>query len=128
MNVTRIALLTPKARKLHKLATNMRKTVRRLDREFTTVKKRLKKSSKIAESMEHMRNNLNEPSYNFLMSQLQQQKIKPKGRRYSLNDKIFGLSLMKQSPKGYKLFRKVFAMPSRKTLTNLLAVFHSMLV
>lgn len=98
----------------------MRKTAKRLDREFSNVKNRLKKSSKFAQSVEYMQKNLNEPSFNFLMSQLQQQKIEPKGRRYTLNDKIFALSLMKQSPKGYKLFRKVFAVPSRKTLTNLL--------
>lgn len=120
MNVSRIALLTPKAKKLHKVATNMRKTARRLDREFSNMKNQMKKASKFSESLEHMRKKLNEPSFNFLMSQLQQQTIQPKGRRYTLNDKIFALSLMKQSPKGYKLFSKVFAVPSRKTLTNLL--------
>lgn len=54
------------------------------------------------------------------MSQLRCQKQHPKGRRFSLDEKILFLSFLKQSPNGYKLFRRMFAVPSRKTLTNLL--------
>lgn len=54
------------------------------------------------------------------MTQLSQQKHSPRGRRFSLEDKVMCLALLKESPKGYKLLRKIFAIPSRKTLTNLL--------
>lgn len=35
-------------------------------------------------------------------------------------DKIFALTLYKQSAKGYRLLQKTFALPSKKTLTNML--------
>lgn len=37
-----------------------------------------------------------------------------------MDDKLFALSLMKQSPKCYRLLRKVFALASRRTLVDLL--------
>lgn len=39
----------------------------------------------------------NETTANFFMSQLQTQKLKPRGRRFTLDDKIFALSIYKQS-------------------------------
>ncbi|KAK9753643.1 Transposase protein [Popillia japonica] len=46
---------------------------------------------------------------------------KSRGRRYTMDDSIFALSLMKYSPKAYKLLRRTFALSSRRTLMALLA-------
>ena len=54
------------------------------------------------------------------MGQLKHQKISKRGRRFSFDEKVFALSLMKQSPKGYKLLKATFALPSRRTLMALL--------
>lgn len=63
---------------------------------------------------------VNKVTYNFLKSQLDQQSVTPKGRRFALEDKLLALTLMKQSPKGYRLLQKIFALPSTRTLSNML--------
>jgi hypothetical protein len=45
---------------------------------------------------------------------------KSRGRRFTMEDKIFALSLLKHSPRAYKLLEKTFALPSRKKLMALL--------
>lgn len=37
-------------------------------------------------------------------------------RRFTLEDKLTALALMKQSPKGYKLLENMFALPNKRTL------------
>lgn len=58
---------------------------------------------------------------NFIKSQINLVNVHPKGRRFTLDDKIMGLVLQKQSAKSYKTFSKMFTMPSRKTLSTPLA-------
>lgn len=83
-------------------------------------KKRLEQVIEFAESDRFLKGKVNKTTYHFLLSQISQQCKKSRGRRYTLNDKIFALSLLKQSPRCYKLLKKVFSLPSRKTLMKLL--------
>lgn len=55
----------------------------------------------------------------FLM-QVRSSGKKPKGRRFTLNEKILALSLYKPSPKAYRLLSQICALPSRRTLQNIL--------
>lgn len=112
--------LTPKARRMYKIASDLRKTARRLNFTSGDLREKVKKLQKFSESPEFLRSKLNKHTFDFVMSQLRCQILKPKGRRYTLDEKIFFLSLLKQSPRGYQLLRKIFAVPSRRTLTNLL--------
>ena len=57
---------------------------------------------------------------NFIRSQIRLAGLRPKGRRYTLDDKIMGLLLHRQSGRAYKLLSKIFALPSRKTVMSLL--------
>ncbi|CAB3249561.1 unnamed protein product [Arctia plantaginis] len=52
----------------------------------------------------------------FLFMQLKLATSNKMARRFTLEDKLFGLALMKQSPKGYKLLEKMFALPNKRTL------------
>lgn len=113
-------MLSPKVKKLHELASGFRKIAKRLNSKLVSTKQRLREAEKFANSPEYLKAKLNNQTYNFVMSQIRHQHIPPKGRRFTLEDKIFSLSLFKQSPRGYKLLEKIFALPSRKTLTNLL--------
>lgn len=70
-----------------------------------------------------MINNVNEETFNFTMCQLRIQKCKPKGRGFTVEDKILALSLYKQSAKGYRLLSRIFSLPSRKTLRYLTNYF-----
>lgn len=63
---------------------------------------------------------LNDITCNFIDSQIRTQHKKARGRRFSLNDKVFALSLFKESGKAYRVLQKVFALPSRSSLMNLL--------
>jgi len=63
---------------------------------------------------------MNETSINFFKTQLKSQYISPRGRRFSIDDKIFAISLFKSSAKTYRLLSKTFALRSRKTLMDLL--------
>ena len=63
---------------------------------------------------------VNELTEQFFLLQQRMQRREPKGRRFSLDDKVLALSLLKQSGKGYKFLSSIFALPSRKTLTTLL--------
>lgn len=59
---------------------------------------------------------VNETTIQLFLSQVRNQKLHPKGRRFTLDDKIFALSLFKQSGKSYRFISKILALPSRKTL------------
>jgi hypothetical protein len=57
---------------------------------------------------------------NFVRSQIRLASRSLQGRRFSLDDKIRGLILHKQSGKAYRTMSKLFSLPSRKTLMTLL--------
>jgi hypothetical protein len=56
----------------------------------------------------------------FTNLQMRETQKKPKGRRFTLEEKILSLTTLKQSPKAYRLLQKLFTLPARKTLTALL--------
>lgn len=68
---------------------------------------------KVVSSMDHIR-------ARFFQSQIENTTKKPKGRRYTLEDKVMALAIFKQSGAGYRFLSKLFALPSRKTVTKLL--------
>lgn len=57
----------------------------------------------------------------FFLCQLRNRGLKPKGRSFSIEDKIMALSLFKQSARGYRLLSRFFSLPSRKTIISLLS-------
>ncbi|KAE9522713.1 hypothetical protein AGLY_016888, partial [Aphis glycines] len=56
----------------------------------------------------------------FIKLQLRETKNSPKGRRFTLEEKLLCLSLYKQSTKSYQLLSKLFILLARKTLSTLL--------
>ncbi|CAG4958764.1 unnamed protein product [Colias eurytheme] len=64
--------------------------------------------------------NISNSFITLLQSQLQNCPKKPKGRRYSLNQKIQALIIYKKSPACYRLLRRMFALPSQTVLNQLL--------
>ena len=63
---------------------------------------------------------LNNTLANFVKPQIKIARVAPKGRRYTLDDKIMDLILHKQSSRAYRLFSKIFPLPSRITIMSLL--------
>ncbi|KAJ8711918.1 hypothetical protein PYW08_008872 [Mythimna loreyi] len=52
--------------------------------------------------------------------QFREHKKEVKGRRFTLEEKILALTILKQSPKGYRFLRKIFILPSRQILIKLI--------
>ncbi len=53
--------------------------------------------------------------------QYSQQRKKPRGRRFTIDEKTFCLALLKQSPKQYKFLRRFMTLPSKRTLMRIMA-------
>ncbi|KAH9645396.1 hypothetical protein HF086_000014 [Spodoptera exigua] len=64
---------------------------------------------------------MNLPTKIFTGMQYRETRKKPKGRRFTIDEKILSLSFYKRSPKSYKLLSKCFTLPSAKSLKKLLA-------
>lgn len=121
VRVQKSAQLTPRARKMYSVARNLKTYVNTLTAEQCTFKDRLRMAEVFTSSNDFIKLKVVNPiSYNFIMSQLKLQQMKTHARRFSLEDKVLALSLMKQSPKAYKLLSRLFDLPSKKTLLNLL--------
>ena len=122
VGVTRQADLTPKCRKFYQQVLDTTKKISAVRRSAKSFQKRLHEAAKLANNatftglLEHV----NDITYEFILQQIRNQNIKAKARKYSLNDKILALSLMKTCGKGYRILSKIFSLPSRRTLTNLL--------
>ncbi|KAI4455437.1 thap domain [Holotrichia oblita] len=111
--VKRVKQLTPKKRKLHK-------QIQLLSRSRTYYKKKSRTPSK-EEVLDNLTNNLDPQIKTFVISQILQSSKPKKGRRFSINDKIMGLLLYKQSSRSYRLLKKLFCLPSKNTLKKLLS-------
>lgn len=64
-------------------------------------------------------NLLSKQAQSFLLMQLRQCRQNKMARKFTLEDKLTALALMKQSPKGYKLLENMFALPNKRTLHRL---------
>lgn len=73
------------------------------------------------DSGEVYKDKLNRDSFYFINSQMSLQHKTPRSRRYTLENKIFSLSLLKASQKGYRHLQKTFSLPSRRTLVEMLS-------
>lgn len=115
--------LTPKASKLYKEAVFLKRKVNRVNQKCKSFKSRLAAATKLSETTAFKRvsNNMTEAAKIFSGLQMRETVKQPRGRRFTINEKILALSIYKQSPKAYRLLRKLFILPARNTLTNLLA-------
>lgn len=108
--------LTPKARYLYKRAVHLKRKNLFLKQSKILLKTKLRhpeKNMDTLSSMDRIRSR-------FFESQVENLNRTPRGRRYTLEDKILALALQKQSGRGYRFLSKVFNLPSRKTISKLL--------
>lgn len=57
----------------------------------------------------------------FMRLQIRETRKMSKGRRFIMNKKILSLSLYKISPKCYRMLSRLFILPSKGTLNNILS-------
>ncbi|KPJ09927.1 Transposable element P transposase [Papilio machaon] len=84
-----------------------------------TYKQMIKKAERNSQKFLHVIERF--PETSFLFTKMQQQHIKkPRGRRFSIEEKILALSLYKQSPKAYNFMQRIFVLPSKRSLQQVL--------
>lgn len=83
---------------------------------------KLKNLLKISNNPQYLKSldNLSSTAKILTMMQFREAKKKGKGRRFSIKEKLLALSIMKQSPKGYRFLRKIFILPAAQTLLKLI--------
>ncbi|KAJ8926618.1 hypothetical protein NQ314_020982 [Rhamnusium bicolor] len=122
VNVTREKNLTLKCRKFYKMGGEWGRRTAKIHYKMKNFQARLANAEKVANcsNFTNLLESVNETTYTFIMQQVRNQNLRPKARRYTLDEKILSLTLLKGSVKGYRLLSKNFCLLSQKTLTNLL--------
>lgn len=90
-------------------------------RKNQTFKASLANAQKLTNSLafQQVVSRMSKPSQLFVNMQIQASK-RPKGRRFTIEEKVLALSLYKKSPKCYALLHKYFTLPSAKAMKRLL--------
>jgi hypothetical protein len=65
--------------------------------------------------MRSLPSSLNPDTSRFLASIVSNTRHEPKGRRWSYEEKVLAVTIMKRSPKCYAFLRSLFPLPSRQT-------------
>ncbi|XP_063385647.1 uncharacterized protein LOC134671933 isoform X3 [Cydia fagiglandana] len=84
--------------------------------------RRAKMASKLSKeaSFKQLVAGMNSVARKFLWMQIKLCTASKKGRRFSLEEKVIALSIMKQSPKCYRFLQRIFILPCKTTLNKLL--------
>ncbi|KAK4885410.1 hypothetical protein RN001_001681 [Aquatica leii] len=115
VGVSRSCELTPKAKELYKRAKISKCSAGVYRQRYKSIKKRIALGLQV-----HSFSALRSEAINFCIQQLTRKPSKPRGRRFSLEEKIMALALYKTSGPGYRFLSKWFTLPSRRTLMRLL--------
>jgi hypothetical protein len=121
VGVTRQNHLSPKANFFYKRTKSLQQVAAKLRSKGMSVNRKLNYLAKKEGVLRYLKD-VNEitADFFFFLSQLRTQKYKPRGRRFTVNDKILALSIYKHSGRGYRFLSKIFSLPSRKVLTKML--------
>ncbi|KAF4533102.1 hypothetical protein B566_EDAN003822, partial [Ephemera danica] len=74
--------------------------------------------------LNYMKGKLTKIQCDFFSSQLRNNTRHDSGKRYTPEEKLIGLSIYHKSPRTYNFLRKMFVLPSRKTLMQFLVQQH----
>lgn len=89
--------LTPRKTLLYNSNKRYKQRTYILNQRYMIAKKRIQKAEEYMLSHKKSINRLNPFTVKFLESQMRLQPQKPRGRRFTIDDKVFALSLYKQS-------------------------------
>ncbi|XP_019888907.1 uncharacterized protein LOC105284485 isoform X3 [Ooceraea biroi] len=113
---------TPKIWNLYKLCCILKKKQEAVAKRQLTFCERVRQAKKYGKSpaIEKLLSSLTPIQRTFLQMQMKATKYAPKDRRFTLDEKIAALSIMKQSSKCYQYLTQVFNLPSTCTLQSIL--------
>ncbi|KAJ8974299.1 hypothetical protein NQ317_009539 [Molorchus minor] len=123
MGILKSVELTPKAKRMYHQAIYYKRRANALNRKNLNFKEKLTSLEKVTneKSFLNLTKNFSNAAFHFFKRQVESFGKNAKGIRFSLEDKILGLALYKQSPSAYKLLSKIFVLPSRVTLQKMLS-------
>ena len=110
----KIKLLTQKLRRAQKMISRKNALICKLKGELTRLQNCGVQNK--ADIIQFFGSNSNTEAHNFFKSQIINSRRKNKGRRYSDEDKTVALSIYYCSSKCYKLLRKLFCLPTIRSL------------
>ncbi|XP_041968587.1 uncharacterized protein LOC121725635 isoform X2 [Aricia agestis] len=126
-------VMVPKARKriIHKIK-DLTPTAKCIYQEYQRAKrqkdfyKRAKRALAFTKEQlfEKLTNDMNPYARKIMNMQIKLCNKNKKGRRFTNEEKLLALCIMKQSPKGYKFLHNIFILPSRSTLNNMVSKFN----
>lgn len=106
----------------NKMLNKLKNRITKLTSKCKTERKKLLVTKKLCQSKSLIKIVDTMPEYIKRFTLLQMKwKTKPRGRRFSMDEKIMALTIYKQSQKGYNLLRKLFVLPSKRSLQKLLS-------
>lgn len=98
-NIVRKADLTTQSKKLYTAMKGLLHTARKLDAKNASNKARLEDAQIHITSKNFINKRVNPVAPRFILTQLRMQCKRERGGRYSVNDKILAVFLLKQSPR-----------------------------
>lgn len=119
MSQTRQDNLTPKAKKLYKKLVASYKKISNQQKLINSCKQRLKNAEQFNnEKLQKLLHYVNKATFRFILCQIRNQKYLPRGRLFTIEEKVMAVTLLKASGRGYRLLSKMFALPSKKSFLN----------
>ncbi|KAE9523759.1 hypothetical protein AGLY_015819 [Aphis glycines] len=123
IGVKRANQLTPRCKSLYTESVILNKHLRCIKKRCLKFKDRLSVAEKMSDTLinSKLTSHMTKASAIFTRLQLRETNNKAKGRRFTLEEKLLSLLLYKRGAKSYDLLSKLFTLPGRRTLTNLLS-------
>ncbi|KAF0706516.1 THAP-type domain-containing protein, partial [Aphis craccivora] len=115
--------LTPTCRKFYKISNLLLKQSRRNTNRNNLFKTRLRDAEKFNDKylVSRFSPKVTAAASLFMKLQVRETKKSSRGHRFNLDEKMLSLSLYKRSPKCYRMLAKLFTLPSKRTLNNILS-------
>lgn len=115
--------LSPMKSEMYKVHRNVSSKLSRLKQELKRTKNKLEELTTLYNEgkFKYIDESLNDITKEFIDSQLRNYNKNPHAKRWTLQNKIFALSLYKRSPRLYKYLQANFELPSTRTLKDILS-------
>lgn len=101
----------------------MKQKLKNVSKKFQLQKNEIKYAQKLSKSKIFLEHVENLPDSIKIFSNMQLKiKNKPRGRRFTNEEKIMALSIFKQSPKAYNFLKNIFVLPSKRCVQKQLSL------
>jgi hypothetical protein len=124
LGLDRVAKLTPRKKKLFDQIRTRDSALCKLRKKYVT--KKIKDVCQLDSNLliQALSSSLTVSTSLFLASFCRNSRHRPKGRRWSLKEKVLALSLLERNPKSYTFLHSLFPLPTRRSLQSILNTVH----